>query len=133
MARHPFRGKNYKTIASWSCAKCPKKGERQILGAALVQFAFVSILSCIDRANFGSNNFTTFHLQMSFKSPHCKWNNVPLMLRIFFIKIRNLALTFWYIKWCIRTFGCIFFICNHKIFFFWNKCIIMFLLIKPRQ
>lgn len=74
------------------------------LRVALVHFAFVSALSCIDCANFGSNNFTTFHVQIAFKSPHYKRNNIPLMLRIFFIKIGNLALTFWYIKWCYKDF-----------------------------
>lgn len=33
-----------------------------------------------------------------------------LMLKIFFIKTRNLAWTLWYLKLCLRTYGCIFFL-----------------------
>ena len=78
-----------------------------------VCYCFSSVLYGLCQHNFESNNFTVFYFQIAFKNQHCKCNNAHLVFRIF-IKIRNLALTLWSFKWCLRTYGCVFFICKHR-------------------
>ena len=88
------------------CIKCQKK-DKEWLHNCFGAVASISILSYIDctKFDFRSNNFTTFYFQISFKNQIC--NKAHSMIRILWIKIRNLSSTNWYSKWCLRTNGCV--------------------------